>query len=65
MTHSVAPVLEEIAMKYFVILGRDTVLDSTCIRKSNLLIPTLLANRHFALEWIHSCQSNIESRQGQ
>ena len=60
MPHAIAPVLYKVALEEFVVLGADTILQGTRVRKGNLFVPTFLAYGMLTLERIQSGKGNVK-----
>ena len=64
MRHTVAPVLNQIRLKQFVLLCKDAVAQLTRIAHGDFLIPALLADHLLPLERVKARQRDIQTRQG-
>ena len=63
MTHSVAPVLDEIAVEELVLLGVYAIGQGTCVAHGYLLIPSFTSCGFFPLEGIESALRDVQSGQ--
>ena len=63
MTHTVLPVLDEIAVEQQVLFRVDAVREGSCVGSGYLLVPSLPAYRLLALEGIEAVERDVQGGQ--